>query len=237
MQAGAFIDQSLKTDDVDQLFDLYCTAMAELGVNRIIYGSLNNAPDDETTIPGIESSYPEDWVRYYFEQDYLNIDPVCTKARLTRQAFTWKDMMAERRLGSHELLVMNQGQEAGLNDGVGMAFHGPFGEAFGVGLASTDSNPDIGHFLPQIEALSTQFHVSYSALYTPPLPQTPQLSARETEVLKWVAAGKSNWAIGEILSISEHGVDYHMRNILRKLDADSRLNAVVKALYLGLIRL
>ena len=66
-------------------------------------------------------------------------------------------------------------------------------------------------------------------------PETETLTRRELEVLKWCAAGKSNWAIGEILGISEHGVDFHMRNILRKLDADTRVTAVVKALHGGLI--
>ncbi|SIS52596.1 regulatory protein, luxR family [Insolitispirillum peregrinum] len=41
--------------------------------------------------------------------------------------------------------------------------------------------------------------------------------------------------IGELLHISEHGVDYHFRNILRKLEADSRITAVVKGLYYGVI--
>lgn len=67
-----------------------------------------------------------------------------------------------------------------------------------------------------------------------PLPPV-HLTAREHEILQWCAMGKGNWAISEILHISEHGVDFHLRNVLRKLDADSRVTAVVKGLRLGLI--
>jgi len=132
---------------------------------------------------------------------------------------------------------MPEGHAAGVDVGVGLAVRGPMRETCGVGLASSDANNCAGVNLTEIEVISTQFHILFSAKFDHPAPPYIQLTNREHEVLKWAAAGKSNWAIGEILSISEHGVDFHMRNILRKLDADSRLTAVVKALHGGLITL
>ena len=66
-------------------------------------------------------------------------------------------------------------------------------------------------------------------------PSNFSLSNREKEVLHWMAQGKSNWTTGEILGISEHGVEFHVRNIMRKLDTDSRMACVIKALHLGLV--
>ena len=64
---------------------------------------------------------------------------------------------------------------------------------------------------------------------------TIHLTPREREVLLWAMQNKSNWVIGEILNISEHGVSFHMRNIFMKLGTDSRITSVVKAIRKGLI--
>ena len=64
----------------------------------------------------------------------------------------------------------------------------------------------------------------------------PSLSAREAEVLCWVARGKSNGAIAEILGISAHTVDAHLRRIYLKLGVVDRLSAALRALGFGLIK-
>ncbi len=63
------------------------------------------------------------------------------------------------------------------------------------------------------------------------------LTEREREVLKWVARGKTDWEIGEILHISEATSFAHVRNSCRKLDALTRPQAVVKAITFGEISL
>lgn len=55
------------------------------------------------------------------------------------------------------------------------------------------------------------------------------LTVRETEVLHWVAEGKSNEAIGILLGLSRRTVDKHMENVLRKLAVESRTEAALKA--------
>jgi DNA-binding CsgD family transcriptional regulator len=53
--------------------------------------------------------------------------------------------------------------------------------------------------------------------------------------LRWVAAGKSDWAIGQILRISEKTVNFHVENAKRKLGVGTRIQAVVAAMRAGLI--
>jgi DNA-binding CsgD family transcriptional regulator len=55
------------------------------------------------------------------------------------------------------------------------------------------------------------------------------LSPREREVLKWLKHGKTSWDISVILRISERTVNYHVDNIMKKLDVTSRLQAVSEA--------
>ena len=55
------------------------------------------------------------------------------------------------------------------------------------------------------------------------------LTAREVEVLTWVARGKSAWEIGEILHIAKRTVDEHVQTAVRKLGAVNRTHAVAIA--------
>ena len=60
------------------------------------------------------------------------------------------------------------------------------------------------------------------------------LTEREVEVLRRVAAGKSNKVIAAELDISEGTVKTHMKSILPKLDASDRTHAVMIALKRGI---
>jgi DNA-binding NarL/FixJ family response regulator len=61
------------------------------------------------------------------------------------------------------------------------------------------------------------------------------LSAREVEVLGEVAAGGANKQVADRLGVSEETVKSHMKNILVKLGASDRLQAVVIAMRRGIL--
>ncbi len=69
---------------------------------------------------------------------------------------------------------------------------------------------------------------------TSPLTTEP-LTARELEVLTWVAKGLSNQEIADRLSISERTVRTHVSSILGKLHLASRMQATLYALREGLV--
>jgi ATP/maltotriose-dependent transcriptional regulator MalT len=66
-------------------------------------------------------------------------------------------------------------------------------------------------------------------------PATHGLTARELEVLRLLASGKSNREIASVLVISEHTVARHVQNIFRKLDVASRTAAGAFAFGHGLV--
>ncbi len=65
---------------------------------------------------------------------------------------------------------------------------------------------------------------------------TSPLSKRETEVLQLIAQGATNAEIAQRLTISEATVKTHVRNILEKMGAANRTDAVRRALALGIIK-
>jgi DNA-binding NarL/FixJ family response regulator len=66
-----------------------------------------------------------------------------------------------------------------------------------------------------------------------PLPEA--LTARETEVLRLVARGYTNKAVAAQLGISDRTVQGHLANVFGKLNAQSRTDAVMIGLRLGLV--
>jgi DNA-binding NarL/FixJ family response regulator len=76
--------------------------------------------------------------------------------------------------------------------------------------------------------------VTHSPIAPPP-PTASELSEREIEVLRLVAAGLSNKEIAEKLFIAEGTAKNHVSNILSKLEARDRAQAVARAKELGLM--
>jgi NarL family two-component system response regulator LiaR len=67
-------------------------------------------------------------------------------------------------------------------------------------------------------------------------PESPEaLTERETEVLRLLAQGKANKEIARGLNISEKTVKVHVSNILSKLGVQSRTQATLYAIRIGLV--
>jgi len=92
---------------------------------------------------------------------------------------------------------------------------------------SLSSRPELaGKILNQFQELSGKTEVE--TLISP-------LTARETEILNYVAQGNSNKQIAAKLSISEQTIKNHVASIMVKLNANARTQAVVIAVQQGLI--
>ncbi|WP_407154364.1 response regulator transcription factor [Bradyrhizobium sp. STM 3557] len=64
-----------------------------------------------------------------------------------------------------------------------------------------------------------------------------QLTARERDVLALLAEGRSNKEIARVLGISVHTAKFHVGQLLDKLDATGRTDAVAHAARRGIIEL
>ena len=63
------------------------------------------------------------------------------------------------------------------------------------------------------------------------------LTARELDVLREVALGRSNPEIASVLGVSDETVKTHVAHLLAKLQVENRAQAIVQALKRGLVTL
>jgi DNA-binding CsgD family transcriptional regulator len=130
----------------------------------------------------------------------------------------------------------------GYKTGIAMALHLPGGKHFVMGVDRDQPLPRddmvLTRMMADLQLLAVHAQDTTVRLLAPHVHGAlvvPRLTDRELEILRWTAEGKSSWAVGQILNISEHNVKYHVKRILMKLEVSSRHQAAAKAKSFGLI--
>lgn len=128
-------------------------------------------------------------------------------------------------------------QGVGLGELLALPLYGPHGRHALCGLGRARRR-DLFERTDAVQLHMIAQAAHLKALTIRPLPEeeSPALSLREVEILRWVAQGKSNGVIAEILSISPGTVDTYLRRMFEKLDVADRTSAAVKGVAIGLIR-
>lgn len=67
------------------------------------------------------------------------------------------------------------------------------------------------------------------------LPSVVEMTTREIDVLRLIAQGKTNAAIGKTLSMADETVKGHVQSIMSKLGTRDRIQAAVQGMRLGLV--
>jgi len=187
----------------------------------------------------LASNFPDSWVNHYRHRDYFRKDPVIRHARATVAPYQWRDLRVH---DESEQIILQEAREAGLREGIAIPIHEPWGKVFLTTLAS--QRPELSQMAmtPQVrtqaQVMAVVLHSRYQALCGAQAQESMVgLTPRESECLCWVAQGKSSWDIGQLMAVSEHTVNFHLKNAMRKFDTASRVTAAVRAASLGLIHL
>ena len=238
MRVEDFIEQSNQATNLTTLFSIYSAAMEQYGYDRVLFALVNDHPTlQQEAQHGVVKNYPEDWVAHYLAEGYDKIDAVRQRVMVSVEAFTWDQLVATTQFSKIQQKLFNEAREAGLNNGIGIPLRGPGGTIAGVGAASSQLNVSpFNRFGQRANLITYQFYFSFWRLMEQKNSKANvQLSQREKDILLWSATGKSREDIALALFISSHTVDYHIRNIFRKLETHTMISAVVKAIQMGYI--
>ena len=182
----------------------------------------------------VNHSYSDEWGEVYFENDFIEVDPVVDYSLNNNHSFTWST--AFQSLNSQNPKTTEFVTMAGdyhLNDGLA---HMVGDRDNGTLLSLSIDHPKNHYYSQLLNHLTPHLHEAMQRINGRDTRQSlPELTDREREVLQWICEGKSSWDIGVILSISERTVKYHINNIKSKLNAVNRPHAVAKALRFRII--
>ena len=208
------------------------------GFDRVLYG-VSNSRHSRLESAFLRSNYSSEWRERYDRKRFVDVDPVVGHCMTSSLPIVWEPATFAEPA---QRAMYEEASAFGIRSGVTLPVHGPQGE-FGVLSFASDAEPDeafrksVAEVLPGLSlirdyafASSAKFRVQESRQES-----APRLTRRELEVLQWVAAGKSSWEIARITSCSEATVNFHLANVRQKFGVNTRQQAVVKAIALGLI--
>ncbi len=152
-------------------------------------------------------------------------NPISQRARESDDPFCWHDLGDALKHSPLMVQVMSEG----FADGFCIPVRMPVG---GRGLVSLLSRSQISLSADDRLSLRAMAHAAHQQVLhlLPEAAKSARLTAREREVLRWTAAGKTADATAGILSISVRTVEYHLLNAARKLNTANRTHTVVEAL-------
>ena len=155
------------------------------------------------------------------------LHPFVRRARLSEDPFVMSNEKAEHtRGGGEETWWEGLPPHLKHNDGVIVPVHREGKLVWFAGFVG--AHPDLTQ--RALSVMSAAVHAGYARfceLLDSKTAKSP-LSPRESECLRWVADGKTDFEVGKILHISPRTVRFHINNAKAKLGVATRIQAVAK---------
>jgi DNA-binding CsgD family transcriptional regulator len=237
MLQGGFMSV-LQVRSRDELRDEVVRFASELGFDTVAATAVVDHPLAQPEFVSVDNTPPA-YRDAFFDRSGSRVDPVMQHIKRQSVPIIW-DQATYVREGQGEL--WEEQARYGYRNGIALALHLPEGRHFLLGVDRDQPVPAHKGELTRVVADLQLFavlaqDVAMRVLLTPPPPsETPSLTPRELECLRWTMDGKTAWEVGSILGISERTAVLHTNNAMHKLGCVNKHQAVIKALRLGLIR-
>lgn len=224
----------LSIDSEQELFNQVAKAARSLGFEYCSYGIQMPIPISRPKVE-VFFNYSEEWQKCYQTRGYLQVDPTVQHALKSTLPVIWSDRLFE---------PARDMWEDARGHGLRFGWAQPSRDANGaVGLltlarsADSLSAEELAANQAKMSWLTQYTHAAMARLLTPKLaPETTvTMTAREKEVLRWTAEGKTAYEISQILSVAERTVNFHINNAIVKLGTSNKTQAAVKAAALGML--
>jgi LuxR family transcriptional regulator/LuxR family quorum-sensing system transcriptional regulator CciR len=231
-QAASAYDRAPTIDAVWAIVEAYAR---ESGYSRAFYLHLPRPGAQEA--PFHRGGRDPVLVAQYIEEKLYLVDPCVMHALQSAAPFALRAVARSRSLSPAEEAYRGALEAQDLADGVGVPAFGPALRAgyFELGHPARAPAP-AGEAQREAHWVCQLAHLRICALLAEASAAATPLTAREREILEWVAQGKSNETIAIILGISPHTVDTYLRRIYEKLGVCDRISATLRGLARGEIR-
>jgi LuxR family quorum-sensing system transcriptional regulator CciR len=223
--------------DERELRTLLCNASTRLGFEQFALNhhvDLVGPPEDAIVL----LNYDPAWVDRSLSQGYHLDDPVHVASTRASFGFAWRDMGYYLQPSERHRRILDEARSFGLCEGFTVPIHVP-GEyrgtcSFGARsvsltwdrMAATQLVGQLAFESARRLVRARRGEISCSI---------PLLTRRQLDLLPFVAGGKSNWAIGQIIGLSAATVRQHLGEAMHRYGVATRTQLVVRALFDGQI--
>jgi DNA-binding CsgD family transcriptional regulator len=219
---------------VDELRDRALQTVRRLGFDHFMFA----ARRADKVFHGFDlvlDGAPSQWWAHYVRMGYPAIDPIIDECitRISNYPFVWRDDHFDTPARK---ALREDARQARIASGASLSVG--YGSPFRAVLTLT-SETDGESLAEQIERAAGSMwalgvHVHESLLRLSQV-EMPRISSRERECLQWSAAGKTAEQTAQILAMSPSTARFHLENARRKLQSANLVQAVARAVRLGLI--
>jgi DNA-binding CsgD family transcriptional regulator len=229
----------------EDLAPVILSIIAEFGFEHFAYAVDTASHPNRDSRTFVWTTMPWQWMAEYDQKAYMEIDPRITMTWGRNAPLVWDATeFAERpKLAG----FFSDAARYGTRSGVAIGFSDPAYSRIGFFYNSPISpvgprrRAAINSRLGDLMVFSARFHDLFVANYLDKnnllgLPGIP-LSPRERECLGYAARGMTSADIGAKLGISERTANFHFSNIVSKLGAVNRKEAIAFAVAQGIVRI
>jgi len=217
-----------------QFFQAILALSQDIGFEHCAYGVRMLLPiSNPKTL--MFNNYPTNWQARYQANNYLAIDPTVHHAMHSLEPILWTD-----DLFLPAIEMWEEARSFGLCYGWAQSirdFNGSIGMLTLARSNEAITQQELDTILFKMTWLTQATHLGMSRCLSEKLiPEiSVKLSNRETTVLRWTADGKTANEIYHILKITERTVNFHINNVMLKLNATNKTSAAIKAAMLGML--
>jgi len=222
--------------NTDDLADIMKEIASEYGLSHIAYLCLAANKSTDSSLLTAVTTFSKEWQARYFLKQYIMIDPTIERGRMAMLPFDW-ETLAKDDPAIIEFFKDAIRHNVGRN-GISIPVRNRRNANSMVSFTSDAPRPAWETFkkqnmvrLQHIAALIDSATVFDSKL---PAPQV-QLSRREEQCLIWVARGKTQQEIGDIVGLGPTSVRTHLDTARHKLRCINLAHAVGVAVATGVI--
>ncbi|HSX53781.1 MAG TPA: autoinducer binding domain-containing protein [Sphingomonas sp.] len=235
-RAQAFLDSLRQAKTADQLGDTLSEIAERMG---FAYFALTHHVDPVASSAAIRlHNYPELWAEWFDANQLGATDPVHRASQGTHVGFAWSELDHMIRLTDCDNAVLDRARREGIGDGVTIPAHVP-GEMSGSCSFAVRPDRDLPDDILPIAQLVGAFafeaarRIGGQRLIV--LDPVPALTARQRECVLWMARGKTDWEIAQILGVGHETVVEHLKQARERYDVPKRSLLAVRVLFDGQI--
>ena len=227
---------------LEQFFQHLKLFAQQLGYQQIIYTVQPSFYKHDQSVPPpiMLTTYDGEWLDYYLNRTYTQQDAILEYCQSDNvEPYQFKPSTSLYGLTESDIQGM-QGKGYSEN-GFTLPSHNGFGALSVIVLASKDNttalDDDQGTHKELIEHFAYRFNEAilkkFPGQFSPA--NTPSLTAREREVILWLASGLGYEQIANRLNVGVSTVRKHVASVIKKLNARNSAHACALAVRWGLI--